>query len=253
MVWAPYIQQETRHRQLTIYLILSLASWTNCMGIKAVVVDIDGTLTDMNKIMSTSGIDALRKVQDNGVPVSLASGNVLPVAYGLSTYLGLKGPIVAENGGVVSYREEIYQVAEGRVPERAFEHLRTRMPVERLFTDRWRTTEVALRRTADLERVRAELKGWDVVIEATGFAIHIMDPGHGKLAGVTKMADIVGIDVSQVAAFGDSDNDVGMLRGCGESVAVANASDGAKSVARYVSPFSHADGVIDGLRRLNLL
>jgi phosphoglycolate phosphatase (TIGR01487 family) len=183
----------------------------------------------------------------------LASGNVLPVAYGLSTYLGLKGPIVAENGGVVSYREKIYQVAEGRVPEQAFEHLRTRMPVERLFTDRWRTTEVALRRTADLARVRSELDGWDVVIEATGFAIHIMDPGHGKMAGVRKMAEIMDIDVSQVAAFGDSDNDVGMLRGCGESVAVANASEDAKGVARYVSPFPHADGVIDGLRRLDLL
>jgi phosphoglycolate phosphatase (TIGR01487 family) len=223
------------------------------MKIKAVVVDIDGTLTDMNKIMSTSGIDALRKVQENGVPVCLASGNGLPVAYGLSTYLGLKGPIVAENGGVVSYREKIYQVAEGRVPEQAFEHLRTRMPVERLFTDRWRTTEVALRRTADLARVRSELDGWDVVIEATGFAIHIMDPGHGKMAGVRKMAEIMDIDVSQVAAFGDSDNDVGMLRGCGESVAVANASEDAKGVARYVSPFPHADGVIDGLRRLDLL
>ncbi len=223
------------------------------MAIKAVVVDVDGTLTDMNKVMFTSGIEALRKVQERGVPVSLASGNVLPVAYGLSTYLGLKGPIVAENGGVVSYQERIYQVAEGVVPERAYEHLRTRMPVERLFTDNWRRTEVALKRSVDLERVREELKDWDVTIEATGFAIHIMDPGHGKLAGVKKMAEISGIDLTEIAAFGDSDNDVGVLRECGESVAVGNASPAAKAAARYVSPFNHADGVIDGLRRLGLI
>jgi len=223
------------------------------MDIKAVVVDIDGTLTDMNKVMFTSGIEALRRVQENGVPVSLASGNVLPVTYGLSTYLGLKGPIVAENGGVVSYQERIYQVAEGVLPERAYEHLRTVMPAERLFTDNWRRTEVALRRTADLERVREALRDWDVTIEATGFAIHIMDRGHGKLAGVKKLADIVGIDISQIAAFGDSDNDVGMLRECGESVAVGNASGPAKAAARYVSPYPHAAGVIDGLQRLGLL
>ena len=168
------------------------------MSIKAIVVDIDGTLTDMNKLIFTSGIEALRKVQEKGIPVSLASGNVLPVAYGLSTYLGLRGPIVAENGGVVSHQERIYQVAEGILAERAYEHLRSRMPVERLFTDRWRCTEVALRRTADLERVRKELEGWDVTIEATGFAIHIMDRGHGKLAGVRKMAEISGIDISQI-------------------------------------------------------
>jgi len=68
--------------------------------------------------------------------------------------------------------------------------------------DQWRTTEVALKRTADLARVRSELDGWDVVIEATGFAIHIMDPGHGKMAGVRKMTEIMDIDISQVAAFG---------------------------------------------------
>jgi phosphoglycolate phosphatase (TIGR01487 family) len=223
------------------------------MSIKAVVVDVDGTLTDMNKVMFTSGIEALRKVQERGVPVSLASGNVLPVAYGLSTYLGLKGPIVAENGGVVSHREKIFQVSEGVLPERAYEHLRTRMPVERLFTDNWRCTEVALRRSADLDRVKEELKDWNVTIEATGFAIHIMDPGHGKLAGVRKMAEISGIDISEIAAFGDSDNDVGMLRECGESVAVSNASDAAKAAAKYVSPYPHAAGVIDGLKRLGLL
>lgn len=223
------------------------------MGIKAVVVDVDGTLTDMNKVMFTSGIEALREVQKRGVPVSLASGNVLPVAYGLSTYMGLQGPIVAENGGVVSHHERIYQVAEGVLPERAYEHLRSRMPVERLFTDQWRCTEVAIRRSADLDRVRKELKDWNVVIEATGFAIHIMDPGHGKLAGVRKMAEISDIGLSEVAAFGDSDNDVGMLRECGESVAVGNASEAAKAAAKYVSPYNHAAGVIDGLKRLGLL
>jgi phosphoglycolate phosphatase (TIGR01487 family) len=223
------------------------------MNIKAVVVDVDGTLTDMNKVMFTSGIEALRKVQERGVPVSLASGNVLPVAYGLSTYMGLQGPIVAENGGVVAYRERIYQVAEGVLPEKAYQYLRSRMPVERLFTDNWRRTEVALRRTADLDRVQEELKDWNVTIEATGFAIHIMDPGHGKLAGVRKLAEICGIDISQIAAFGDSDNDVGMLRGCGYSVAVGNASEAARAAAKYVSPYPHAAGVIDGLQQLELL
>ena len=223
------------------------------MTIKAVVVDIDGTLTDMNKVMFTSGIEALREVQDRGVSVSIASGNVLPVTYGLSTYLGLRGPMVAENGGVVCYKDEVHQLSEGVVPERAYEHLATKLPVERLFTDRWRTTEVALRRTVDVQKVREELSGWDVSIEVTGFAIHLMDPGHGKVAGVRKMAEILGIGLWEVASFGDSDNDAGMLRECGESVAVANASPAAKKAARYVSPYPHAAGVIDGLKRIGLL
>jgi phosphoglycolate phosphatase (TIGR01487 family) len=221
--------------------------------IKAVVVDIDGTLTDSKKVMFTSGIEALRKVQEGGTTVSLASGNVLPVAYGVSTYVGLHGPIIAENGGVVSYQEKIYQLFSGERAERAYEHLKAHMPVERLFTDNWRTTEVALRRSCDLDRIKEILKDWDITIEATGFAIHLMEPGHGKLSGVRKMAELLGIGLEDIVAFGDADNDVGMLSNCGESVAVANASPDAKKAAKYVSPYRHADGVIDGLTRLGLL
>lgn len=223
------------------------------MEIKAVVVDVDGTLTDRNKVMFTSGIEALRRVQERGVPVSIASGNVLPVAYGLSTYLGLGGPIIAENGGIVSYREEIYELFSRDLPDRALEHLRRNMEVEELFTSHWRRTEVGLRRSVDIGRVRELLRDWDVVVECTGFAIHIMNPGHGKGAGVRRMAELLGISTKDVAAFGDADNDVSMFRECGHSVAVGSASPAAKAAAGYVSPYDHAEGVIDGLTQLGLL
>lgn len=223
------------------------------MDIKAIVVDIDGTLTDRSKVMSTRGIEALRRVQAGGTVVGLASGNVLPVAYGVSTYLGLKGPIVAENGGVVCYRDEIVELFDRELPDRALEHLRRHLEVEELFTSQWRRTEVGLKRSADIERVRALLEGWNVVVECTGFAIHIMSPGHGKGAGVRKAAEMLGITTAEVAAFGDSDNDVSMFRECGASVAVGNASPAARAAAGYVSPFDHAEGVIDGLGKLGLL
>ncbi len=156
------------------------------MKVRAIVVDIDGTLTDKNKIIFTKGIEALRLVQDKGTSVSIASGNVLPVAYGLSTYIGLKGPIIAENGGIVSWKERIYQLFDGDVPLKAYEHLANNMDLERLFTDHWRRTEVALKRTSDLDKVKELLSGWDLCIEATGFAIHIMSPGHGKRRGLEK-------------------------------------------------------------------
>lgn len=223
------------------------------MSIKAIVVDIDGTLTDKDKIIFTQGIEALRKVQDRGTSVSIASGNVLPVAFGLSTYIGLKGPIIAENGGIVSWKEEIYQLFSDDIPLKAYEHLSKNMRLERLFTDHWRMTEVALKRTSDLEAVKHLLEGWNVCIEATGFAIHIMSPGHGKIAGVRKVSELIGVDLSEIAAFGDSDNDVGMFQGCGCGIAVANASEAAKNAADYVCKNPHADGVIEGLELIGLL
>ena len=221
---------------------------------KLLVCAVDGTITDNKKRIQTLGIETLRKVQDNGYMVSLCSGNVLPVAFGLSTFIGLKGPVIAENGGLVSYRENIFQLHADATAVKAFAFLKTKMPeVERLFTDNWRKTEVAIKRSFDLNTVKEILKDWDVEIEATGFAIHLMEPGHSKVDGVRKACQILGFDISEVVAIGDSDNDVKMLSQCGYGIAVGNASGPAKEAADYVSKALHSEGVVEGLMQLGML
>ena len=221
---------------------------------KLLVCDVDGTITDNRKCIQALGIETLRRVQENGYSVSLCSGNVLPVAFGLSTFIGLKGPVIAENGGLVSYKEQIFQLHSDETAKKAFAYLKTKMPdVDRLFTDNWRKTEVAVKRSSDLEAVRAVLKDWSVEIEATGFAIHIMEPGHSKVDGVRKTCQILGIDISEVVAVGDSDNDVKMLSQCGYGIAVGNASGPAKDAADFVSKATHSEGVVEGLAHLGML
>ena len=214
----------------------------------------DGTITDGRKWIQPQAIEALRKVQAKGIHVMIATGNVLPVVFGLGAFVGTKGPLIAENGGLVYYQEKIYKLQSIETPLRAWEYLKEHMPeAERLFTDHWRETEVGLKRSCDLEKVQRILKDWPVEIEVTGFAIHIMEPGHSKLNGVRKGCELLGIDVEEVVAFGDSDNDVRMLRGVGKGVAVANASLLAMQAADFVTEAPHADGVIEGLLRLGIL
>ncbi|OPY31414.1 MAG: Phosphoglycolate phosphatase [Methanomassiliicoccales archaeon PtaU1.Bin124] len=221
---------------------------------KAIVCDVDGTITDAEKHIQAQGIEALRQAQSLGYKVMLASGNVLPVAYGLSAFIGLDGPVIAENGGVISYNEKIFRLHSGEMPWKAYQHLQEVMPgVERLFTDNWRLTEVALKRSNDLTKVRGALQGWDVEIEATGFAIHIMEKGHSKVSGVRKACDILGIGMDEVVAFGDADNDVKMLKECGYGIAVGNASPAAKAAAKYVTLGKHSAGVAEGLVYLGMI
>ncbi|QLH75309.1 MAG: phosphoglycolate phosphatase [Methanomassiliicoccales archaeon] len=221
---------------------------------KAVVCDVDGTITDPQKRIQTLGIETLREVQESGLCVMLASGNVLPVAYGLSAFIGLNGPVIAENGGIVSYNEKIYKIHSSELPERAYDHLKKIIPApERLFTDNWRETEVGLKRSNDLESVRRALEGWDVEIEATGFAIHIMEKGHSKMSGIRKACELLGIDLEEVVAIGDADNDVRMLKECGFGIAVGNASPAAKAAADYVALAKHAQGVAEGLCYLGII
>jgi len=221
--------------------------------IKAVAVDIDGTLTDDSRRMSLDAIAALRKVEDSGIPVILASGNVLPVAYAVSTYMGFSGPMVAENGGIVCDKQEVWVIGRPENPREAYEHLRTRMEVERLFTDRWRETEVGLKRDADLERVRSILKGFPVDVQTTGWAVHIMDKGMDKFLGVRKACDLLLISPADVAAIGDSENDERMIRECGWGVAIGNAADITKKSASYVCKGRNGAGVVEGLGWLGLI
>ena len=65
---------------------------------KFVVVDIDGTLTDGEKRLNTRALDALRRLEEAGIPVVLATGNVRAITYGLWRFLKLSGPICCEMG-----------------------------------------------------------------------------------------------------------------------------------------------------------
>ncbi|MBQ9007392.1 MAG: HAD family phosphatase [Atopobiaceae bacterium] len=63
--------------------------------------------------------------------------------------------------------------------------------------------------------------------------IDIMPKGWGKGSAARIMAEVLGISIDEVAAFGDADNDVSMLEAVPNSVAVANASDAAAAAARW--------------------
>lgn len=222
-------------------------------AIKALAVDIDGTLADDSRRVNLEAVAALREVQDSGIPVMLASGNVLPIAYALSNYLGLRGPIVAENGGIVSYQQKIWVLGDPAGPRKAYDFLRTEMDAQRLFTDRWRETEVGLTREVNLEKVRDVLKDWPVDVQTTGWAVHIMEKGMNKFRGIQKGCELLGISPRDVAAIGDSDNDEMMIRECGYGIAVGNAFEDTKRAASFVAKGSDGKGVIEGLMWLGIL
>ena len=72
---------------------------------KAIAVDIDGTITDNNKKIHLGAIESLRRLEDAGIPIILATGNVRAITYGLWRFIGASGPMVCENGGVVWHPE----------------------------------------------------------------------------------------------------------------------------------------------------
>lgn len=170
----------------------------------------------------------------------LATGNVLPIAYALAYLIGTSGPVVAENGGLILHRGRVTRVSDPRAALRAHAAVQRRYPAARLFTDRWRVTEVAYPELpgtlAGVRRALADAGAASTVrVERTGFAVHLMDPHHSKFEGVRRALALIGVAPADALAVGDSDNDRSMIVGCGVGVAVGDASEGLKQGADFVA------------------
>lgn len=221
---------------------------------RAVVTDVDGTLTNERRRLDPGAIAAVARLEERGIPVVLATGNVLPIALALRRSLGLSGPIVAENGGIVydrtpDGREVVERLADPRVPRRGYRRLlRSGLPVRRLFTDRWRETEVALEPTVSVAAVRRALGPVRLTVESTGYAIHLMQPGCGKAPALVRALARRGLALRDCVVLGDGDNDVAMLRAAGFGVSFASASPRARTAARYVTRAGYARGFVEGLK-----
>ena len=150
---------------------------------KVVAVDIDGTLTNENKLIEPSVIDALQRLEAAGIPVILATGNVRAITYGLWRFLNLSGPICCENGGVLWHPDwgETKYRADGSEAKAAAQWLATKidgLKWDGIETKQWRESEWCLNPDEDLERITQLIKEseWShISIIRTGFAIHMME------------------------------------------------------------------------------
>ena len=68
--------------------------------------------------------------------------------------------------------------------------------------------------------------------QAAHGSIDIIMPGCHKASGLARLAGRWGISPMQCAAFGDGGNDIEMLRYCGHSYAMENASPDVKKAAK---------------------
>lgn len=226
--------------------------------LRAVVTDVDGTLTDARRRLDPLAFDWVLRLEARRIPVVLATGNVLPISLALHRFLGLSGPIVAENGGLICWsrggRETVERLADRRVAERAFRSLtRQGVPVRRLFTDRWRESEIALEPTVSVAAIRRHLDPAAVHVESTGFAIHLMEPGRGKLPALERALAPLGLAPRDCVILGDGDNDVQMLRAAGFGVSFPSASRRARAAADFVTHARFGRGFVEGLKASHIL
>lgn len=98
--------------------------------------------------------------------------------------------------------------------------------------------------------IHAELGDIMVPVTTGHGNIDLIIPGVHKANGLRILQQRWGINDSEVVAFGDSGNDVEMLRQAGFSFTMANAKPHIKAVARFEAPHNNHQGVLDVIEKV---
>jgi Cof subfamily protein (haloacid dehalogenase superfamily) len=101
--------------------------------------------------------------------------------------------------------------------------------------------------------IRMQVNGGGRALQTgIGDQLEILPPKSSKGAGVTALIKELGIPAGQVMAIGDGENDLEMLQLAGLGVAMGNAPESVKAVAKAVVSSNDQDGVAEAIRRFVL-
>ncbi|MER2013456.1 MAG: phosphoglycolate phosphatase [Methanobrevibacter sp.] len=234
------------------------------MTIEAIAVDIDGTITDEKRQICISAIEALRKAEANGIPTIIVTGNVVNYAYATEVLIGCSGGLVAENGGVVFKEGENNNAVETLV-ERDFvnsaeSHLKEKLGEKfnqhASHDNMYRLTETVFYKTIEREELEDALKDFKYLnqleIYDSGFALHITDKRVNKGTSLKYLCERNGINMENVMAIGDSQNDEDFLKQTGYKIAVGNAEEKLKEISTYTCEKFFGDGVAEAIEKFAL-
>ncbi|MCO8246051.1 phosphoglycolate phosphatase [Haladaptatus sp. AB643] len=215
------------------------------------VLDIDGTMTRPDDSIDPRFFDLL---PDWEAPVVIATGKAFPYPVSLCHFLQIPELVIAENGGIVLANDEITRNGDGDAARRVAEEYREAGHElgwgEVDLTNRWRETEIAVQRDQPLGPLSELASEYGQEVVDTGFAYHVKSSGVSKGMGIKAVAELLGRDLEEFVAIGDSENDVSTFGVVGESYAVANADEKAKRAAGTVIDESYSEGTISVLEEV---
>ena len=91
------------------------------------------------------------------------------------------------------------------------------------------------------------------IISHSDEVCELVPAGHNKATGMLKACELVGIDVENTYALGDSENDLDMLEAAHVGIAMGNGTERAKEVADYVTTDFDKDGIYNALKHFGLI
>ncbi|SFE93347.1 hypothetical protein SAMN04487969_109185 [Paenibacillus algorifonticola] len=249
--------------------------------------DIDGTLLGRNKRLVPSAKHAIKALQEEGHLVALASGRspfmleALRQELGIQTYVSFNGQYVVHEGEVIfsnpfrradmeqlseyarQYRTPLVYLDAATMAASSEQHPYVQTCFSALNYDSPPYDPVFYR-----ERDIYQMMLFDKQKEDDGYknkfpqlhfvrwhaySADVLPGGGSKAQGISQLLQKLGAAPEEAYAFGDQLNDLEMLQYIGQSVAMGNAPDEVKQIAKYVTKDVDDDGIAYGLELVGLL
>ncbi|KAA0965639.1 Cof-type HAD-IIB family hydrolase [Sporosarcina sp. ANT_H38] len=256
---------------------------------KMIMFDIDGTLLDHDKKLPASAKEAVKSLKEAGHEVAFATGrapyfiNDLRKELEIDSFICFNGQYVEIENEVIyknpmdrellthlssfstSHNHPLIYMGAQFMKSTSGYHSEIEESLTALHID---TTQIGMDATYyhDTEiyqtllyckeneesLYRSNLQNLNF-IRWHEYAMDVLPLGGSKAKGIEKFIEKKGFTKDQVYAFGDNLNDIEMLQYAGHSVAMGNAPQEVKNVARYVTKDVGEDGIAYGLQMVGLL
>lgn len=255
--------------------------------IKAAFFDVDGTLLSYKtKKVCASARAAIARLQEQGILCVVATGrhmiqfSKLPVAdIPFDAFVMLNGQLVLDKEHHVLYHMPIEGKAKEFLVEKFNDHTYPAIIIEQndmylnCVTDHVEDVHqiisvavppLSAYRGGDIYQVCAYLRpeeehlvdpiAQDCVMTRWHYGgLDIIAGGGGKMVGIKRYLDHVGIKPEEIIAFGDAENDLDMIRFAGIGVAMGNGKEEVKAAADFVTADIDDDGIEKALKHYNLI
>ena len=230
---------------------------------RAIALDLDGTLTNHEKVVTPKTREALLQASAKGAVIILASGRptygIEPVAECLE--LNKQGGyILSYNGGnIVNAKTgeklfsqflpddvipELYAYAEenGHALLEALEPHPTKLLMTGDPSDMLKAEEELVEKLGD----RMD------IFRSAPFFLELVPKGIDKAKSLSRLLTKINLTPADMIAFGDGYNDLSMLKLAGMGVAMENAAPEVRAEADYVTLSNEEDGVAAALEHFNM-
>lgn len=229
------------------------------LKIKAIALDIDGTITDERGIINLNALKTIRMLESKNIRVVLTTGNAFPVVMGLRKYLGCSGVVIGENGGIVGEYNNFVILGDPKIGLRARKLILEKL--NQIFVESWQNPyrhidfafklKINIPREKGLRILRDALKNIpNVRAMDSGVAYHVGDSRIDKGRGLEIAAEMMDLSLDEFMAIGDSDTDIALFRKAGLSIAVNNASENLKKIASIVTSKPYWMGFVEAIQYL---